>query len=135
MRVVLDTNALISALLWRGAPRRVVDLAIAGRFQALTSPELLTEFEAVLAEGFGLPQDKVELALRDVLSYAEVVVLLEEPEIQVRDAADATALACALAGRADTLVTGDQDLLSLGTVRDIRILTVRTFLEERARHG
>jgi len=67
MRVVLDTNVLISALFWGGQPRRLVDLAIAGRIQAITSPELLGELERVLAEDFEVPQDKVEFVLRDVL--------------------------------------------------------------------
>ncbi len=129
MRVVLDTNVLISALFWGGAPRRVVDLAVSGRFQALTSPELLVEFEAVLREDFDLPQDRIERALRDVLSYAEVIAVLEEPAIPVRDAADTKVLACALVGGADYLVTGDQDLLTLETVGDTHIVTIRAFLD------
>jgi len=131
MRVVLDTNVLISALFWGGAPRRVVDLAAAGHCQAITSPELLAELEAVLAEDFGVPQDKLELVLRDILSYAEVVTAVEEPELPVRDLADVKVIACAIAGRADCIVTGDQDLLSLPLVGAIRILSVRDFLDLR----
>ena len=48
IRAVIDTNVLISALFWGGAPRRVVDLASSGRFRALTSLELLAELEDVL---------------------------------------------------------------------------------------
>jgi len=128
MRVVLDTNVLVSALFWGGQPRRVVDLAIAGRLQAVTSPELLAELEQVLAEGFAVPQDRVELVLRDVLSYAEVAVPLEEVDIPVRDRDDAKVLAAARAGRAACIVTGDRDLLEIGEVHGIAILTVREFL-------
>jgi putative PIN family toxin of toxin-antitoxin system len=131
MRVVLDTNVLISALFWGGAPRRMVDLAAAGHFQAVTSPELLAELEAVLAGDFGVPQDKLELVLRDILSYAEVVTAVEEPELPVRDLADVKVIACAVAGRADCIVTRDQDLLSLPLVGAIRILSVRDFLDLR----
>jgi putative PIN family toxin of toxin-antitoxin system len=129
MRVVLDTNVLISSLFWGGAPRRAVDLAAAGRFQALTSPELLSELETVLTETFDMPTGKIELVLRDILSYAEIVTVVDEPEIPVRDLSDTKVLACATAGRADCIVTGDQDLLALGAVRDVRILSVRAFLD------
>jgi putative PIN family toxin of toxin-antitoxin system len=129
MRAVVDTNVLISALFWGGTPRRVVDLAATGRFRAVTSPELLGELETVLAEDFGLPQEKVELVLRDILSYAEVITPVAAPEVPVRDLSDAKVLACAVAAGADCIVTGDQDLLSLGSAGDISIITPRAFLD------
>ena len=129
MRAVLDTNVLISALFWGGTPRQVVDLAVSGHFQAVTSPELLAELTTVLADDFDVPQDKLDLVLRDVLSYAEVVAVLEEHAIPVRDLADVKVLACALAGRADCIVTGDRDLLALPPLPEVRILTPRAFLD------
>jgi uncharacterized protein len=129
MRAVLDTNVLISALFWGGTPRQVVDLAVSGHFQAVTSPELLAELTSVLADDFDVPQDKLDLVLRDVLSYAEVVAVLEEPTIPVRDLADVKVLACALAGRADCIVTGDRDLLALPPLPEVQILTPRAFLD------
>jgi putative PIN family toxin of toxin-antitoxin system len=129
MRAVVDTNVLISALFWGRAPRRIVDLAAAGHFQALTFPELLAELEAVLAESFVVPREKVDLVLRHILSYAEVVTLLEEPQILVRDLADVKEIACAIAGHADCMVTGDRDLLTLGAVSDMRILSIHAFLD------
>jgi len=131
MRVVLDTNVLISALFWGGPPRRIVDLAAAGHCQAVTCPELVAELEAVLTEDFAVPQDKLDLVLRDILSYAEVVTAAEKPELPLRDLADVKVIACAIAGRADCIVTGDQDLLSLGSIAGIRVLTVRDFLDLR----
>jgi len=129
MRAVLDTNVIISALFWGGGPRRVVDLAASGRFQAITSPELLAELEDVLAEDFEVPQERVELILRDVLSWAEVAGPTEQVVLPVRDLADVKVVACAVAGRADCIVTGDRDLLSLGEVQGIRMMTVRAFLD------
>ena len=129
MRVVIDTNVLISALFWAGAPRRVVDLAAGGRFQAVTSPELLAELEDVLAESSGVPQDRLDLILRDVLSYAELVVADEQPDITVRDAGDIKVVACAVAGRADCIVTGDKDLLDLRATHDVEIVPVGRFLQ------
>jgi len=129
MRAVIDTNVLISALFWGGAPRRVVDLAANGRFQAITSPDMLAELEDVLAGDFAVPQERLDSVLRDILSYAEVVVAEAEVDVEVRDAADVKVIACALAGRADCIVTGDMDLLDLGSVRGIHVLSVRQFVD------
>jgi len=131
MRVVVDTNVLISGLFWGGRRRRVMDLAAAGRFQALTSVELLLELEDVLTEDFGVPQEQVDLVLRDVLSYAEMIVPGEETGVAVRDADEVKVIACAIAGGADCIVTGDQDLLSLGEVQGISVLAPAQFLQER----
>jgi len=128
MRAVIDTNVIISALFWGGRPRRVVDLAAAGCFQAVTSPELLAELDTVLAEDFDVPPERLDLILRDVLSYAELIVSVEELEAPVRDAADLVVIACALAGPADVIVTGDRDLLDLDQFRGVRILSVSEFL-------
>lgn len=129
VRALVDTNVLISALFWGGNPRRVVDLAAAGRFQALTCPELLSELEEVLVEDFGVPQDKIDLIIRDLLSYSELITPIEESEVPVRDPTDRKIITCALAGHADFIITGDSDLLVLGEVQGARVLTVRTFLE------
>ena len=103
--------------------RSRTDLGQAGR---LRSQHGLT---AVLAEDFDVPQDKLDLVLRDVLSYSEVVAVLEEPAIPVRDLADTKVLACALAGRAECIVTGDRDLLALPPMPEVQILTPRAFLD------
>jgi len=133
MRAVIDTNVIISALFWGGQPRRVVDHAASGRFQAITCPELLIELEDVLAEDFGVPQERVDLILRDVLSFSELIAPIQEIEVPVRDHADVKVIACAVAGRADFVVTGDRDLLALGEAHGIRVATVRAFLQ--AYHG
>jgi len=132
MRAVIDTNVIVSALFWGGLPGRVVDHAASGRFQAVTSVELLVELEDVLAEDFAVPPERVDLILRDVLSFSEVIAPVEEIEAPVRDRGDVKVVACAVAGRADFIVTGDRDLLALGEVRGIRVATVRAFLHAQS---
>jgi predicted nucleic acid-binding protein len=72
MRAVVDTNVFISGLFWGGRPRRVMDLAAGGRFQALTSAELLLELEDVLTEDFEVPQERVDLVLRDYALFNSI---------------------------------------------------------------
>jgi len=133
MRVVLDTNVLISGLFWRGAPRAVLDAAASGRFQAVTSPSLLAELEEVLREDFEMPGPQRAEALSFVLSFAELVADGGEVPVEVRDPGDEKVIACAVEGRVDAIVTGDTDLLVLGTAGGIRVLTVRAFLDSLPR--
>ncbi len=128
MRVVLDSNVLISALFWRGTPRRLVTLAAEGRFQSVTSPEILEEVDRVPGGKFRVSADDRADILRDIRSWSEVVVPgAPSTEVAVRDPGDRKVLACAFGGGADFLVTGDDDLLVLGNPAGVRIVTVRGF--------
>jgi putative PIN family toxin of toxin-antitoxin system len=125
---VLDTNVLISSLFFGGNPRRVVDLAAAGRFQAVSSIALLAELETVLLEDFRVPAERVEEIIRDALSFCVIAPEMPDFTANVRDLGDVKVLACAVGGEADYIVTGDRDLLALGRWEDISILTPEQFL-------
>jgi putative PIN family toxin of toxin-antitoxin system len=129
MRVVLDNNVILSGLFWKGAPRALLDSAVAGRFQAVVSPSLLVELEDVLREDFELPEGPLREAMSFVLSFAEVVEDGGASPVAVRDPGDEKVLACAVRGGADVIVTGDRDLLDLPEPAGIRILKPRAFLE------
>lgn len=127
IRVVLDSNVLISSLFWKGLPRHIVDLAIARHIEAMTSPDILLEIEAVLREDFSdILYSKVEEIIRDILSYSRLVSSEKIFVKGLRDAADAKIIACALAGKADYIVTGDKDLLVLKEYKGIHIITPKT---------
>lgn len=128
LRAVLDTNVLISSLFFGGNPRRVIDMAIIGRFQAVSSIPLVAELEIVLAVDFQLPSERVEEAVRDVMSFAQIVAELPQFHAEVRDLKDVKVLACASAGEADCIVTGDRDLLALKKWGGVAILTPAQFL-------
>lgn len=131
-RVVLDTNAVVSALIFRGGP--------AGRLRAtwqqghclpLVSADTLNELIRVLAyPKFKLAaQDQTEL-LADYLPYA-VAVRYDAAKINLlrcRDPFDEPFLHLAIAGQADILISGDRDLLALATQVKFQILTPATFL-------
>jgi putative PIN family toxin of toxin-antitoxin system len=139
MRAVIDTNVFISALFWSGRPRQVVDLAALGGFQAITSAELLAELQDVLANDFDVPPERLDLILRDILAYAEVVLLTHDPEPQpqvlasvervLRDPDDLEVISAALSGGAQCIVTGDRDLLALQEVAGIVVVPPAQFLD------
>jgi putative PIN family toxin of toxin-antitoxin system len=128
VRLVLDTNVVVSALLWGGAPERLIDLAGEGTIELVTPAALLAE----LAELLNRPKLAAKLAHDGqsaeeiVARYRELAELIETPaieEVRLRDPDDAAVLACAIAAHAEAIVSGDKDLQSLGSYQDIPILS------------
>lgn len=128
-RWVADTNVLVSAFLWQGTPGRVVELARDEEVQLFTSRVLPDELAATLAKrklaryvaASGLSAEQI------VTSYRRIVTLVTARQLNARvsrDADDDAVLACALAARADLVVSGDNDLLSLKGFSGIRIVTI-----------
>jgi putative PIN family toxin of toxin-antitoxin system len=116
MRVVFDTNTLVSALLFRGSMAWLVGHWQSGKVTPLTSRETAAEFMRVLAyPKFGLGRDKIDAVAAHYLPFAERFNDIPfSPELPVcRDARDQMFLDLAAASRADILVTGDADLLAL----------------------
>lgn len=119
MRLVLDTNVVASGLFWGGYPARLLDAAQLGEIALLTSHPLLAELADVIARPkFAKVVAATGLSVETlVVSYAELTTLvLPAPMAPVikTDPADDQVLACALAGNADLIVSGDKHLHSLG---------------------
>lgn len=130
LKAVLDTNILISSIFWHGPSRHIVDLAIANKFKAITSPEILEELESVLYEDFPqIPYSRIEEIIRDTLSYSQLIIPAEITIKKLRDIKDTKIIACALSAKTDYIVTGDKDLLVLKKYADIKITTPKIFLE------
>jgi putative PIN family toxin of toxin-antitoxin system len=132
--VVVDTNVLVSGLLWPGPPATFLDAASRRVFHLLTSDELLAELEEVLS------RSHLESRLRargwtvaEVMAKQRVLATLVTPaEIpaptDLRDLKDLPVLRCAVGGAAQTIVTGDKDLLTLKEFQGVVIVTPRMFL-------
>lgn len=130
MKVVLDTNVLVSALVFPGgrgeaALRRIVE----EQDQLVLSKPILDELLGVLGRKFS----------KDAEELAHVAVFLSELSLLVRprqrfhvaaDEPDNRILECAVAGRADAIVTGDRELLQLREYRGVRIISLREYLSE-----
>ena len=132
MRVVADTNTVVSGFLWGGPPKAVLDAAREGHISLHTSPALLAELEDVLGrDKFAARIRQVGSTVADMLAQYRVLVTVELPASippTVRDPDDEQVLACALSAHAQLIVTRDRDLLDLKAFRDIPILAARDAL-------
>ncbi len=126
MRVVFDTNVLISALVFGGLPRALLIRVFRGEMTLVTSSVLLNELEEILVVRFAHDASLARTVRAEIELLAEVV---EAPELArvARDRDDDAVLAAAIAGKASAIVTGDRDLLVLVEHEGIRIVTPRDF--------
>jgi len=130
LRVVLDTNVLISALGFQGMVRRVWGLAEDEKFIVFVSPFILEEFERNLLK-VGLPPSKVAILIEDVKSTAQIINPTSTVAVIKTDKSDNRILECALEAKADVIVTGNmKDIRPLGAFQGIAIMTPREFLDK-----
>ncbi len=128
MRVVVDTNVLVSAVLHDRIPQDVI-LFVAETlgFEWMASPEILVEYRDVLRRPkFGLPESIIN-AWFEFLSQSVTIVELNETIEFPRDRADAKFLACALFTDAEWLVTGDKDFEEAKKLVNTTILSAALF--------
>jgi putative PIN family toxin of toxin-antitoxin system len=128
MKLVVDTNVLVSSFLWKGTPGRLIELAGEKECRLFTSRVLIDELAEVLqrkklanqvqATGFTTAQ-----MLHNYQKLATMVTARRLAQQVSRDADDDAVLACALAAQADLIVSGDDDLLVLKQFQEIRIVT------------
>lgn len=128
MKLVLDTNIVISGFLWRKAPRQLIDAAVEGSIELVTSAPLIDELRRVISR----PKFARKLAERGVSinslveRYARLAVMVKPAQILrtvISDADDDSVLACALAAQVDLIVSGDAHLLNLKRYHGMRILS------------
>lgn len=127
-KIVLDTNVLVSALLFGGVPRELLGRILAGQVAAVISPALTEELLGILRAKFDLTNAELAAMQRGVLdtftlvmTYEIVTVLKDEPDNRV--------LEVAVEGECDSIVTGDKQFLALKMFRGIPILSPRQFLD------
>lgn len=131
MRVVLDTNVLVSAFLFTGITSQMVPLWQKGSITVLLSREILDEYLRVLAyPKFQLSEEEIKgLIEEELLPFVQVIKPGTRIHVVKRDPSDNKFLECAVAGKADALISGDKDLLVIRHYRRIRIQTVSQFLD------
>jgi putative PIN family toxin of toxin-antitoxin system len=131
MRVVLDTNVLVSALIFPGGkPETVYRRALDGAIVLITTGALLAELGRVLETKFGWAATRVEEVVAQIVRVGEVAKSERRLAVIAADPADNAVLEAAIAGRAALIVSGDSHLLDLGVYGGIRILDPAGFLAE-----
>ena len=130
MIVVLDANVVLSAILFGGKPKLVLEKALSGSIQLVISEALVNELQGVLQRPkFEL---NAQLVQTIVSEYASIASWIEPPEhfnAVLDDPSDNLFLDCAVAAKADYLVTGHRHLLNLGIFRRIKIVSADSFID------
>jgi putative PIN family toxin of toxin-antitoxin system len=130
VRVVADTNILVSALLFGGTSEQVFLAGLRGEIQILSSLPLLKEFEKVLKEKFKLSIHLVREIIEEVREVAEIVDVSSHIKAISNPDEDNRVLECAVDGKADFIVTGDtRHILPLKEYGGIKILSPSEFLK------
>ena len=129
--VVLDTNILISALLFRGELSGIVDLWKKRKFIPLLSKETFEEFRTVLEyPKFSLTDEEIRVIIEEeVLPYFDIIEIKGNIRKICRDPDDDKFIACAESASADLIVTGDMDLLDIGQYKSVKIIVASEFLK------
>ena len=132
IRVVIDTNVVISALLFGGVPGGLIPLWKSGRIKPFVSKQIIDEYLRVLAyPKFILSEEEINYILyKEVLPYFEVVEIKVGKIIIQEDPADDMFIRCALSGKAKVIISGDSHLLSLKSYQKVKILTPSQVLKE-----
>ena len=130
MRIALDANVLASGVFWAGYPFRVLELWARDRIEVLVSEPILQEYADLLQE-LGRKEGKEHLGdswVSFVFHHA-ILIDVRSHVTASRDPDDNKYLECAVDGSADYVVSGDGDLLSLGSFEGIPIVKPRRFVE------
>ena len=134
MRIVLDTNVLISAILFGGVPREILNRCIRGEPRLVLSDTLLDELRGVLRRPrFGLSAHTVQGIVAELAGICDLVTPVTVVSAVADDPSDNAVLECAVDGHADHVVSGDAHLLRLGSYRKIPIVDARQYLGSQLR--
>jgi len=133
MKIVLDTNVLISALLWRGLPNKILKLIEDGKLNLCINEFILEELFNILQRRKFKYRIKelntsVEELIVGILEISEIFPNVQIPPVVKDDLDDNWILSCALVSKSKYIVTGDPHLLKIKKFHNIFILTPRKFL-------
>ena len=126
MKVFLDTNVLVSAMATRGLCADVLRETLTSHELVVSAP-LFHELRRVLRQKLQIPRELIEDAIEILQQDAHFATPSAVLNVKIWDKDDLTILSAALNGNADLLVTGDKELLSLGKIEDMEIVSPRGF--------
>ena len=132
MRIVIDTNVIVSGVFFGGLPRKVLELWRSNSFELISSPDILEEYEDVLnrlvQKTKRADNQIVERFMKLVVQ--DCIVIHPKHDLKIsRDPDDDKFVNCALSGGALYIVSGDSDLLDIEKVDGLDIITAREFVD------
>ena len=132
MRIVLDTNILISGIFWKGTPYKVLEAWMDNKYELIVSEEVLMEYSRILKDFETKRKGSDGVAKSWILFIAQNSTLLKvKKKVKVcRDPFDDMFLSLAVAGNAKFIVSGDNDLLDMKEFMNVEIVTAGNFLKE-----
>jgi len=132
VRIVIDTNVIISAIFWTGKPKQLLNKVRHKKVIYLTSKDLLDELRDILVrkdKPFKLSEGEAERAVTGIQELGEIVQTHSQVTV-CKDQRDNQVIECAIDGEAEYIVSGDIHLLELKTFRGVKIITVSDFLNK-----
>ena len=130
MKIVVDTNVVISGVFFGGFPRRILEGIVGEEIQACATAEIVNEYSRVIEEMINRRQGKLN---KNILTPLISKLQFVEPETEIdicRDPDDNKFLGCAVDGKALYIVSGDKDLLVLERCEGVEIITAKEFCEK-----
>lgn len=122
MKIVLDTNILVSALFWSGKEHHLLQRCVRGEIKAAISPDIISELSHVMDDYFDATEEEIAEAIDLLMSCFEVVDPKQNIYAIDSDKSDNKILECAVEANADAIVSGDKHLLNMKKFNGIRIL-------------
>lgn len=130
LKVVFDTNIYISAILFGGNPRQILELAREKGIELFVSKSILLETAEKLRDKFGWEEYEIEEVIEGISKFAKVVSPKKKVNAIRDDIEDNAILECALEGSVDIIISGDKKhLLSLGKFKNIPIVSAKQLLD------
>ena len=130
MRVVIDTNVLMSAIFFGGTPGRILKVWRAGQMDLVMSPEIVDEYVRVserLTQRY--PGADIQPLIELIIQNAEIVPSGPLPDSICEDPEDDKFLACALEAKVRVVISGDKQLLAVSVYQGIAVVTPRQFVD------
>jgi uncharacterized protein len=127
-RVVCDTNVLVSAFQFGGKPMDVLRLALDGDIKLIYSQPILDETRRILRDKFGYSAAHLDEAIGIIESCGTRVAPTQKLDVVTSDPEDNSIVEAAVAGQCEAIISGDKDLLRMGSYNEIKMVRVRDFL-------
>ncbi|MBM3236810.1 putative toxin-antitoxin system toxin component, PIN family [Candidatus Poribacteria bacterium] len=128
IRAVPDTNIWLASIRWRGLPYKIRTLGEVDEVRLLTSLSILSELTRVLREYFNFPDDIAYEWYQRIVFYSELISPKRFINAVPNDADDNKFVECAVEGKADYIISRDNDLLQIGEYNGILILNDVDFM-------